>query len=511
MAAITDKAAKPGASGMLAAGLAAFAAALAVRLVGIDSRDLWLDEIYTQFAASRDWLGLIDDRVSRGHSPFYFALLKLSGIDPADIAALRALSAVFDAGAAGILAAGVLRYFGARAALMVAVLYVLAPLQIHWAQNARPYGLLMFFTALGLTGAIGLVAAIGQDDAARGRGPDMLFAVGWSGACFTLTGGILAYLVVLSVPWWPGLRNGALADPGFRRRWVRAQRLPSVVAFLTYMLVSRIHVFDRIGDYWLEDRRPFGLESLTLLGEEIAAGAVGQSRLTLMESAGLPLAMLTLVAVLCAATFSVTRPALWPKSLPLAALGLGLLCLMLAMSLNTSLLTGRYFTPAWLGLLTAAGIGIATLRPALQVAVAAPLVALMLPLALTAATAPSDLRAEAPKSIAALIDTVSERHAPMVIDRAIFREVRMELMLLRLDEPALPRPAMNGAEDGEAARERAADGAPFFIVARPGDWHENYHAEHASSACLAERDGWSIALVRPGTAAACAPPFPNAP
>ncbi|MEM1429165.1 MAG: hypothetical protein AAGG09_06890 [Pseudomonadota bacterium] len=499
-----------GAPALLAAGLAAFVAALALRLTGIDSRDLWLDEIYTQFAASRDWLGLVDDRVSRGHSPFYFAILKLTGIDPANVTAVRGLSAVFDAGAAGVLAAGTLRYFGARAALFVAVLYVLSPLHIHWAQNARPYGLLMLFTAMGLIGAIGLLDTVGKDrpdgDPAL-RWPRLLFTIGWSGAALTMTGGILAYLVVLCLPWWPGLRRSHLSDPSFRRRWVRAQKIPSWTAFVTFVLVSRLHVADRIGNYWLETRRPFGPEALGLLLQEVGAGDVEQAVdafPALWPDVALLLSAATVFAVLLAAIRAVTRPALRPATFALLALGFGLLAVMLFMSLNTSLLTGRYFTPAWLALLVAAGVGLATLRPVASVGLGAALVAVMIPLALGAAHSEVGRRSAQPQQIAALIDADANRHAPIVIFRPVFRNVRMELMLLRLDEPALPRPDMHGERGGERVERFFASGAPFFLALPETIWSQTYAADYAAEACLAEIEAWVIARFFAGP---CEPPF----
>ncbi len=483
-----------GSVALVAAAVVAFSAALALRLWGIDSCDLWLDEIYTQFAASRDWLGLVDDRVSRGHSPFYFLILKLSGIDPADAAAIRAPSAVFDAGAAAVLAAGALRYFGWRAAVLVGALYVLSPLHIHWAQNARPYGLLMLFTSLGLVGAMGLVASVGREE--QSRVPHWLFVIGWSGACLTLTGGILTYLVVLSLPWWWRLRRGVLSDPGFRRRWVQAQKIPSTVAFLTYMLVSRVHVIDRIGDYWLESRRPFGWESLQLLAGEIAGGEVG------LVGAGL--SWTVVLAVLAAAALSLLRASLRPVAWPVFALSFGVLLVMLVMSLNTSLLTGRYFTPPWMGLLVAAGLGLASLRPPPMLLFSAPLLGLMSAFAVVSATSPSASRALEPQMIAALIDESAERHAPIVSDRSIFREVRMELMLLRLDEPALPRPSMQGAKAGEEVAERIAEGGPFFIVARRPDWEALASSQSVPTPCAAGVGEWIV--VRAG-AEACSAPF----
>src|SRR6056297_1920352 len=79
----------PSAIALAALAAAVFAAALALRLSGLGAAAVSLDEVYTQFAASRDWPGLVLDRASRGHMPTYFALAKLTVPDMSDLVARR--------------------------------------------------------------------------------------------------------------------------------------------------------------------------------------------------------------------------------------------------------------------------------------------------------------------------------------------------------------------------------------------------------------------------------------
>ena len=125
--------------------LSAAAFAFVVRIASVDVRQVWLDEALTQYAVALDWSGLIADRVSAGHSPLYFLIMKAIGLDGSDLRALRIASAAMDSLAAGCLAATVARLAGARAGAFAALFYALNPLLLFWGQNARPYGMLMMW------------------------------------------------------------------------------------------------------------------------------------------------------------------------------------------------------------------------------------------------------------------------------------------------------------------------------------------------------------------------------
>ena len=147
--------------------LSAIALAFAVRFASIDIRQVWLDEALTQYAVSLDWLGLIADRVSAGHSPVYFLTMKVLGLDGTDLRALRIASVAMDSLAAGVFAAVVTSSVGIRAGVLAALFYALNPLLLFWGQNARPYGMLMMWLAIGIAGAAGLIGGASQNAFAR--------------------------------------------------------------------------------------------------------------------------------------------------------------------------------------------------------------------------------------------------------------------------------------------------------------------------------------------------------
>ena len=133
--------------------LGAITLAFAARCASIDVRQVWLDEALTQYAVSLDWSGLMANRISAGHSPFYFLAMKTVGLDGSDLRALRIASAAMDSLAAGVFAMAVTRCAGVRAGVFAALFYALNPLLLFWGQNARPYGMLMMWLAIGSAGA----------------------------------------------------------------------------------------------------------------------------------------------------------------------------------------------------------------------------------------------------------------------------------------------------------------------------------------------------------------------
>jgi len=451
-------------------GLAAFAAALAVRLTGLGAGHVTLDEVYTQFAVSRDWGGLVLDRAGRGHMPTYFALTKLTGADVTDIVALRRQVAVADAVAAGILAAAIARFAGIRAGLYLGALYATAPVAVHWAQNARPYGLLMAFVATGLWGAMALFhrAGAGDPDGASGRGPDRAFALGWTGACFTLTGGIFAYVSVVLLPRVLGWlkRGGAAASAPFRRRWRRAALAPSLVAVFAYLAVSRPHVYEGgVSGFWVEEYRPLNLQSLWWLLQDLVAGLTrGDWAGTLPQGALAALVAALGLTLLALAILGGRRVAGVPALWPVIALAAGYAGILLAASVVSSLLVDRYFLPAWAAFLALAAVGLARFAPWAQAAIGLPLLAAQVALALATATADSTRDAPVPAAFAAAIEGSGARDAPIHADELYF-EIRREILSLRLDAPALPRPDLRGYRP-HRAEDLAATGAPFFVALR---------------------------------------------
>ena len=457
---------RPPALALAALSVAVFAAALALRLTGLGAAAVSLDEVYTQFAVSRDWGGMVLDRAGRGHMPTYFALAKLSVPDVTDLAALRRPGAVADAAAAAILAGGIGRLAGLPAGLWAGALYATGPAFVIWAQNARPYGLLMAFLALGLVAAMALVRRAGRDRRAAGA-----FALGWSGAAFTLTGGILAYLSVVLTP---RLRGGPLAEPGFRRRWRRAALVPSVVAGFAYLAVSRPHVYEGgVGGFWVEKYRPFGLQSLAELAGDLAGGQL-RGLAPLLPPVPEAAVLAALVAALAAFAVAGARragadPALWP----VIGLALGFPAVMIAASAVSSLLIDRYFLPFWAAVLVLAAIGLARLPALPQALAGGALVAVSGAFALASALAAPGPGPGYPR-IAAAIEGSGHGDA-RILAGELFIDLRRDILSLRLDAPSLPRPDMDGARPERLSAALEA-GAPAFLAVTPDEWRRTYRA-----------------------------------
>lgn len=490
-------------------GLATLVVALLVRLPGLASRDPWLDEALTQYAVSRDWPGLVANRIAAGHSPFYFALLKATGIDPANYAALRAVSAGFDAVAAGALAAGLARFVGLRAAVLTGLLYAFEPTIVLWAQNARPYALLMMFLALGSVGAMGLADRPGPAATGGGRdlrpGPMLLYAAGFAGAAATMTGGILAFA---SVALWPILRPRLRRDRAFLGRWALASVLPVLASGLVIWMVSAHHVADHVGNYFTtEDARPGLVQLQELWGKMMLGRDHGDTGLVqgLGKAGG---ALVFLVYTVFFVRFAL-RGARAPESrdpaLPLVGLTAGYSLALGVASLSTSLLVERYFLPAWLGLMGLAGIGMALAwRGGPRVRA---LIVVMLALngyfgiAQSLRGVERDPRA-AP--VAAIVQASGGR--PVVfVGSGLRAEVRIETIATVLDKPTTPAPDVQPLQPGalDAVRDRiAAAERPVFVVAEPEDWQAVAGALPAP-ACTGGTGALVLAYWGPPNPAAC--------
>lgn len=126
--------------------------ALLVRLVGLTSRPLWLDESFSAWFAERNWHYLWSVVPSfEPHPPFYYSLLKLwLAVAPDSAAGLRMLSVIFGIAAVPLIMAAA-REQEVQAPsgqplvrlLCAGLLASFAPMLIAVDQEARPYPLLI--------------------------------------------------------------------------------------------------------------------------------------------------------------------------------------------------------------------------------------------------------------------------------------------------------------------------------------------------------------------------------
>ena len=151
--------------------------ALIFRLPGLATRSLWIDELFTEWFASRSFTELWTDVPQfETHPPFYYSILKLWTLAFGNSElGLRSLSLIFSLGTVlAVALSGRLLDAGRRAraaGLLGAVLLAVNYAAIREAQNARPYALQGLVSTIAILAALVLVARLMRpaDDARPGR------------------------------------------------------------------------------------------------------------------------------------------------------------------------------------------------------------------------------------------------------------------------------------------------------------------------------------------------------
>ena len=148
----------------LVIGLAAIA--VAVRVIGLSLRPLWLDEGYSLYAIERSWRDLWTIVPSyETHPPFYYSILKLwSMLFGASATALRSLSVLISVVTIPVVIASALEVEkqdpSGRPLLRAGIAGVLAacsPMLIYLDQQARPYALMVLAYAIASLGLLKLL------------------------------------------------------------------------------------------------------------------------------------------------------------------------------------------------------------------------------------------------------------------------------------------------------------------------------------------------------------------
>ena len=162
----TDTKALRNADRPVATGAALFAltlAGLALRVLSMDSRGLWLDEAVTVTQANQSVAGIIRDLDTGVHPPLYHILMHfwITAFGTGEIA-LRSFSVIL--GAVAIPAAfwAGQRLYDRRTGLVAAALVAFSPFQIWYSQEARMYELLFL---AGLLSTAYLVLAVRENRA----------------------------------------------------------------------------------------------------------------------------------------------------------------------------------------------------------------------------------------------------------------------------------------------------------------------------------------------------------
>lgn len=193
--------------------LAAFAVCLLFRLPALGDLPLWYDEIITADSIQMSWGGMARERLSQGHFPTYFALLKALGLAGSSEWALRLPSAILDCAAGGMIAVMARRIGGLATVIPAALLYATLPILIIYGQEARPYSLELFFLSLAMFGQLALLT--GSDHPQRHAA---IATIGTVGAMVTIP----ASVVIVALQHIALVACGVLRSPALeRRRWLR--------------------------------------------------------------------------------------------------------------------------------------------------------------------------------------------------------------------------------------------------------------------------------------------------
>ncbi|MFL6732367.1 MAG: hypothetical protein ACJ8EP_08480 [Sphingomicrobium sp.] len=231
--------------------------ALALRLLGVSSRPLWLDEAYTLFFSSRGWHELWTVVPTyETHPPFYYSLVKLwRGLFGESAVALRSLSILFSLAAVPIVAAASFELERQRPtkrpllrAGIAAFLVAASPMLVVLGGEARPYPLLIFAYAVATLGLLRLMREF-RDNGAGGPGSWLLLVVGTELGLWAHGLGVL-YALCLGAALLPAWVNGRTRD-----RLIRGIGAAAIIALL--YLPCLLIIARRAGDWgtgWLSWR-----------------------------------------------------------------------------------------------------------------------------------------------------------------------------------------------------------------------------------------------------------------
>jgi hypothetical protein len=191
----------------------ATAAATMLRLPFLGSQGFWLDEIHTATVVSADGPTMLWERIGASEStpPLFYALTwAWTAIAGDSEAALRTVSAVATIAAVPIAYLALRRFVGERAALATTAIAAVSPLLVHYALDARAYGMLV------LTGLLSVWACSAALERPADRRRWALWAIAAAAAIWThWFAGFLVLGETVALLWLlPGRRRTALLTVG---------------------------------------------------------------------------------------------------------------------------------------------------------------------------------------------------------------------------------------------------------------------------------------------------------
>ena len=333
------------AAGTVAAGLI-FALALGLRLFGLGSRPLWLDEVFTAQRSALPVPSLIENSLIHHHSPLFFLLEHGMTMMLPGPYGLRLIPAIAGAACAPLVYA-IGREAGLRGgALLGGLLAAFAPLQIGFAQEARSYTLVLALVLASLWGLVRLAgdrdrAALPWRHVAAPTGAWTAYGLGLV-AALMVHGDALAWLLAsnlaMAVAILPGLERRAR----FLRHWLAVQGLVLLATMPVYAAIVRAEHGRMIASFrwippltwhfvWADIASLYGLRAATavtmrLLPAPLPAlalvafgfGALGILRLRRAPGPRRVLVIAALGPPLVLAAISLIHPILLPRYLVLS-------------------------------------------------------------------------------------------------------------------------------------------------------------------------------------------------
>ncbi len=121
-----------------------------VRVFQLGTQSLWLDELFSVFLARRDWQAIVEGTAQDTMPPLYYLFLHLALQFGTDEVAARAVSCWFGIATIPLFYLLARALFGTRSAFLASGLLTLNPFHIFFAQEARMYTQLAFFSLAAL-------------------------------------------------------------------------------------------------------------------------------------------------------------------------------------------------------------------------------------------------------------------------------------------------------------------------------------------------------------------------
>ncbi|HXX38075.1 MAG TPA: glycosyltransferase family 39 protein [bacterium] len=304
------------------------AVALGLRIVGLGSHSVWLDEAFVVAVTRETWTGLLATlRAADSHPPLYYLIVKVwSGVAGTGEVALRLPSACATAATVALTYLLARRLAGEPTALLGAFLVAVSPFQIMAGQEARMYALLSML-------AVGSTLALYDAVKNGGRARWALYALSAVLTAYTQYLGLLVlaghgvwifryerthartWLAAMAVataafaPWLPALWQQALHAAG--SPWYRDAFPPMLLADLLGLLAYGGSLAGTAGYFFAGTLRPF--ETLVVLIPFLVLLWLGGRALSQRQAALALVALPALVPIAAAFGVSLIRPMFMPR------------------------------------------------------------------------------------------------------------------------------------------------------------------------------------------------------